>query len=345
MSVTGVDSKLFSTPVKNVSGEKFRNVREKIGRESPYLYRSKHLSEVGKDNEGNSGSGPQPGPNKVSNDIPQNDRPAESAVTSFAFENPVLEQYSRRIVNKELETRRIISNFLALLLWNLGVKFLELFLHHTSHGIGLQRKLSKWVQELLIYRLYPHADLDNSQWVRNATLTNVSHVFHLVIFYNVIVSLWRLLVKSQNVKIDDLRLNHRQKQLLGVSDTPVTNKLLPQVTLANRDHPKSQVPHLASNSGTSESHVSPSTSTFLFKSLQTPMKSREQNSASVGVRSEYVKKINAFGELRNPLLKKTSLTPSQNSTNPLMTPINRNGYIPSSKYAYMRDSPSPRKRL
>ncbi|SCU85832.1 LADA_0D10066g1_1 [Lachancea dasiensis] len=355
MSASRREHNVFSTPVKKVSGDQLKSVRERIGRESPYLYRNKQLPE----HEGNNSITHSPakvdvGSNtpvidrhmpKVNNELLHNAVSGEAPTGGVTYENPVLAQYSRRIVNKELETRRIISNFLALLLWNLGVKFLSLFLYHTTHGANLQQKLGKWVQESVIFRFHPHADLEAS-WARNATLANISHVCHLLIFYNVTVSIWRLLVKSQNVKVDDLHLNHRQRQLLGVSDTPVTKELLPHVRLASGgptlETKSTAVPKIDSR----EINGLSASSAFLFKSLQTPQKAREQQvTAPMDVRSDFVKKVNAFGDLRTSFLKKKSLTPTHNTSITPLTPVSRNGYIPSSKYTYMHDTPSPRKRI
>ncbi|CEP62746.1 Pom34p LALA0_S06e02850g [Lachancea lanzarotensis] len=349
MDNLATESKIFSTPVKSVSEEKFKSLRDKVGRESPFLYRTKQLSDVTKNANHDGGNST---PKLGSGSIPKNENihvndtaPDEPIPAAFAFENRALGQYSRRIVNKELETRRIISNLVAVLLWNLAIKFLTLFLHHTSHGINFQQALTKWVRELVIYRLFPRADLDYSTMARIATIANLSHIFHLIVFYNVTVSLWRLVLKSQNVKIDDLHLSNRQKQLLGVSDVPSTKNLPPNLSISSnvsKEDRKDQTTHL--NKPLSQSN-SPSP-LFLFKSLQTPLKSREQSStASTGTRSAYVKKVNAFGDLNTSYQKKPSLTPGQMNSKAFTTPISRNGYIPSSKYAYMRESPSPRKPL
>ncbi|SCU79380.1 LAFA_0B02740g1_1 [Lachancea sp. 'fantastica'] len=340
------ESRIFSTPVKSVSEEKFKSLREKVGRESPYLYRTKQLSDVTKkveyDGE-NSASKLSSQSVPITNNTPVKDTvSAEPVPAAFAFENKALGQYSRRIVNKELETRRIISNLVALLLWNLAIKFLTLFLHHTSNGINIQRTLTKWVQELVIYRLFPRVNLEYSTFAHIATIANLSHIFHLIVFYNITVSLWRLVLKSQNVKIDDLHLSDRQKQLLGVSDVPSTKKPLPNLSLSSNIGIKDQKAQL--NRPMSPNNNA--TPLFLFKSLQTPLKSREQSSTvPTSTRSAYVKKVNAFGDLNASYQRKPSLTPGQISSNAFTTPKSRNGYIPSSKYAYMRDSPSPRKTL
>lgn len=359
MNSSTVPRKMFSTPVKPVTQERFASVREKVVRESPYLYKSKILSSPVKDGKRVSksvGGTPLARPTvfqksrPTSSESTSNETEAKGTVASEntenvlgGFENPVLAQYSCRIVNKELETRKIISNLLAVLVWNLALKFLSLYLDHTLHGAGFSKRVTKWVQETLVYRINPYADFEHSRWARLITLANVSHIFHLIIFYNVTVSLWRLLVKSQNVKIDDLHLNQRQKQLLGLSDQTQTSSALPRVMLAaSPQEPLSKPTSLASSPRKASAPP-----VFLFKSLQTPLKSKERAAAAerAGVRSERAPKINAFGDLRSSVLKKSSLTPSHVSSGLLPTAMNRTGYIPSSKYAYMRDSPSPRKTM
>lgn len=348
-SVAGTPSKIFSTPSRPVTQERYASLREKVVRESPYLYKNKVLSNpVKQEKQENKSTGV-----KLSNAFSPRADYEKKAVegdvlltggdgTLGAFENPILAQYSRRIVNKELETRRIISNLLAVLIWNLILRFLNLFLDHTQRGSQWSEWLAKWVQEKIVYRINPYTDLEQSRWISLLSLGNISHVFHLVVFYNVTVSFWRLLVKSQHVKVDDLHLNYRQKQLLGVSDTPQVSHTLPKVTLAAA----SQDTPVKSATG-APVPVKPSTQpVFLFKSLQTPQKSKERAAAEhAGIRSEQVNKVNAFGDLRTSVLRNVSLTPAQDSNVGLTVPITRTGYIPSSKYAYMRDSPSPRKSM
>ncbi|CUS22230.1 LAQU0S05e00628g1_1 [Lachancea quebecensis] len=359
MSSSTVPRKMFSTPVKPVTQERFASVREKVVRESPYLYKSKILSSPVKDAKRVSrsvGGTPLARPAAFQKPRPSglDHTPSEAEAKGTVaagnsesvlgeFENPVLAQYSRRIVNKELETRKIISNLFAVLVWNLALKFLSLYLDHTLHGAGFSKRAAKWIQETLVYRINPYADFEHSRWARLLTLANISHIFHLAVFYNVTVSLWRLLVKSQNVKIDDLHLNQRQKQLLGLSDQPQTSNNLPRVMLAAG----SQETLSNQTSLATSPRKNPAQPVFLFKSLQTPLKSKERAAAAerAGVMSERAPKINAFGDLRTSVLQKSSLTPSHVSSGSLPTAMNRTGYIPSSKYAYMRDSPSPRKSM
>lgn len=285
------------------------------------------------------------------------DNMAPTAPSIGDFESPALSKFTGRIVNKELETKKIISNVIVLLVWNLALKFLTLFLYHMKTG----KKWRKWVNNLILervlYKINPHLDIENGV-LAHLTITNVSHVVHLMIFCNIIASVWRLLVKSQSVQIDDLHLNARQKELLGVMDTPTNSKqkTLPRVVLSSAT-PLKATPTSSSNAPSPSATPTP----FLFKSLRTPLKSKEQQRQQQQQQqqqqtqksmSAFVNKVNAFGDLRKTaLLNKQSFTPTPTPTvtaNPPATPTSasgKTGYIPSSKYAYMMESPSPRKRI
>ncbi|SCV99581.1 LAFE_0A06348g1_1 [Lachancea fermentati] len=361
MSVSGTPVKMFSTPIRPVTQEKLASVREKVVRESPYLYKNKVLSDPMEGVQStiklintptatafhrNEKSTPssfssvvvEPHTRKeASENSPKVDSIARKAYSLGDFENPVLAQYNRRVVNKELETKRIIFNVIIILFWNLVVKYLRLFVEHTRKGTHWRHLLHTFILERVVYPLNPHINLEESSWVRFVNIESVSHMLHLIVFYNVTVSLWRLLVKAQNVNLDDLKLTQKQKELLGISETPSDSRVLPEVVLTNKSNPSSSSPP--------PSKIS-SNQPFLFKSLRTPLKSQEHKMQERQAMSAFVNKVNAFGDLRKTtLLSKTRLNPNTTSVTAIPTPTNRSGYIPSSRYAYMMDSPSPRKRM
>ncbi|SCV03520.1 LAMI_0H08812g1_1 [Lachancea mirantina] len=362
MSTYGTPSKVFSTPQKSVTAVQLASLREKVVKESPALYKNKVLSSplgsVGLQQPSAFGRSGTPA---LSPAVPQTATiPAANAAATETvspldhaedsdlyqqqmrlgkFENPVLDSFSSRIVNKELESRRIIYNAIGLLVWNLALKYYQLFLYRTDTGGYIMHRIESFCTRHATVRIGPQINLNTTEWLAYVTLDNVSHLLRLVMLFNIVVSLWKLLIKAQSIKIDDLHLNQKQKQLLGLIDTPSNSKILPRVMLSSSE--SRPVPELLEVK-------KPPAHPFLFKSLRTPLKARnslvnnDKQSASA-----FVDKVNAFGNLQRASDAQTS-TPvpvTSAATVPVTAPVNRSGYIPSSKYLYMMDSPSPRKRM
>lgn len=278
------------------------------------------------------------------------------------FENPVLGKLAKRTVNKEYETQTIVVNLIALAIWDLISKFYTLFIDNTTYGekiVGyLQGKLLRnhlvtWKRYLQIH--YPFF----SDWIN---WSNLDTLFHLIVVYNVLVSIWRLFSK---VKVDDLELTQSQKELLGLDVNSKRNSIIrpsstitkPRVILDPRISKVGTDP--ASSSTAVSEAASVSGTPYLFKSLETPLKRRQkeqqqqqrqhqqnqreqQQNQQINLhrhaQSAFVSKVNAFGSLRNNFVGTTNSNGSQ-------TPVERTGYIPSNKYAYMINSPCPRKKM
>lgn len=264
---------------------------------------------------------------------------ASSAKPLGNYENPALAAFTRRVVNKEQEIKRIIANVWTLLIWNLVYKFLGLFLQSSRTGRFIYQSLSHFFYANVVFKLNPHARLD-SGWFRFWTLENISHLIHMLLLINIALSLYMLLVKAQHITVGDLGLNERQKELLGVSASSDTrNSIIEDVT-----NPRPLL-HRVSSKGSMSEHILPSDAAqpqpFLFKSLQTPLRSLKGH-PSPTVQSE----LPYTGGGRESLFPAASSLVSQKLATPAQ-PANRpgSGYIPSSKYAYMMDSPSARKRL
>ncbi|AMD22785.1 HHR016Cp [Eremothecium sinecaudum] len=392
-SSLGTPKKVFETPVRPISTRQFESLREKVCKDSPGLYKARLLTDPTMTKFISRSVGATPSsvfdrkeaknnmpklagerglcyeqkevysrgavdeiqtqqenlPNKKSSGITAD----KELQTIGSYENPILEVFTRRVVNKELEIKKIIVNIASLFVWNLCYKFLVFFLYYTKKGNYLCKRINQVFLAHIVFKIYPHLDLD-SGWLKIWRLSNVSRLVHIVFFINVLTSLYMLLVKSQNFKVSDLGLNERQKQLLGVTDKDSRETLLPE-GLLYKSNPRlnfsSENKKVDSSKDVTE-HSAP-TQPFLFKSLQTPLKASEiskgqqQQKKILESSSAFVNKINAYDDLRKSVLMSRSAITPPPVNNIVSSPSIRptSGYIPSSKYAYMMDSPSPRKRL
>ncbi|AQZ13028.1 POM34 (YLR018C) [Zygosaccharomyces parabailii] len=337
------DSTVPSTPI---SREQFTSLRRKMAKDSPKLYKNKVLSEVG---------------NEKLQTVPKSSEVVAKPVVASekypkeigSFENPVLHTLAHRTVNKELETQRLVVNIVSLAVWNLISKFTGTLATHSTWGKQLVGYLGREVSQLGIQRTFMHWYSEYPGIFKRINWQNLNFFFHTIVVCNVAISVWRLFAK---VKTDDLQLNDNQKKLLGVDGEGHTS---------NQGH--SAVEELASVEQSKRSPPEPPSTPFLFKSLETPMKTRQREQMQERQRrtqSVIPKKINAFGTLKSSLPRRPPgsggslnaglFTPNMTAssgpsaattTYNLSTPVGRTGYIPSSKYAYMMNSPSPRKRV
>lgn len=254
------------------------------------------------------------------------------------FENPALAAFTSRMVNKELEMRRLLTNVVLAMIWNLIYKFVSLFFQFTKRGSQLRDELYLFVLKNVVYKINPHANI-NSFWFQMLSWQFATSIFHTIVIFNIASCLWNLLIKAQNTDISDLHLTENQKRLLGVVEsTPDYGRSFdPSINIGN-----SKVKSL--NEAESKSSHKP----FIFKSLQTPMKMRELNTLQQAeVKKNHVsfslqpKKVNAFGVDH---ITNVSNTPTTLFTSTRSQPDTRPGYIPSNRYTYMMDSPSAMKK-
>ncbi|AGO09832.1 AaceriAAL159Cp [[Ashbya] aceris (nom. inval.)] len=383
--ISGSARKVFETPMRPISREQFQSMREKAVKLSPELYRTRILSDptvnkfplraqgalaanVFERGESQPIEAVTPPVTQVSA-VPvaaQDDDllPEQEVATATGmaagmrmetvsgscdpssakplgnYENPALAAFTRRVVNKEQEIKRIIANVWTLLIWNLVYKFLGLFLHSCRTGRFIYQTISHFFYANVVFKLNPHARLD-SGWLRFWTLEHINHLIHMMLLINIALSLYMLLVKAQHITVSDLGLNERQKELLGVSASGDTQSSI----IEDAVNPRPLL-HRVSSKGSVTEHILPSDAAqpqpFLFKSLQTPLRSSKGQPSSTALQSE----LPYTGRAREHLFPAASPLLSQKLAAPAV-PANRpgSGYIPSSKYAYMMDSPSARKRL
>lgn len=375
-----VPASTFATPSRPITREQFHSLRQKMVKESPRLYKNKILSDPSERPSGKIRSAPVTPRNYVeetrgargtllrdTNLVDLNSRQlselnadvvsgedktasgelgkqASNAAEPGNYENPVLNKLASRTVNKEMETQIIVTNLVVLAMWDLFTKFLKIFLDYSHFGKVIaslaQEKFSKLKLGIWIYRL----NREFPWLVKRLSWSSVDTVFHLVVAYNVIGSLWRLLSK---VRVSDLNLNSSQRELLGLQPNDVFTDSHASSSSSKKPHvildQNKRVPR-AEKDG--ENSTTPSTP-FLFKSLETPLKAKQREQTQKQQRTQLdlqrqaqsasVSKVNAFGSNFDKIESRpVPWTTSQ---------INPAGYIPSSKYAYMMSTPSPRKRM
>lgn len=362
----------FATPSRSISREQFQSLRQKMVKESPRLYRNKLLSDPSEKSKLKSHSAPATPRNYLigssgpvlreglntsdsrSDEVSEDKNSMINNVVDATvaepgnFENPVLKKLASRTVNKEMETQIIVTNLIVLAIWDLFTKFLKVFLDYSHLGrfliSAVQEKFWKLKLGLWIYRM----NRELPWLMKRLSWSNIDTLFHLIVAFNVIGSLWRLFSK---IKVNDLDLNRSQKELLGLqSDDEYAGSFA--------THFPSKKPHVIVDqnknvSGPRDKGIEASSSTpptpFLFKSLETPLKAkqRQQNQQQQQQRNQVelqrqtqsaaVSRVNVFGSNFGKIESKP--VPWTTSH------VGPAGYIPSSKYAYMMSSPSPRKRM
>ncbi|CAR26468.1 ZYRO0B10406p [Zygosaccharomyces rouxii] len=352
----------LATPSRPISREQFTSLRQRVAKDSPKLYKNKILSgpngqlDVHTNQHKLSHTGGKGTPVATTSTVtrsspPISQVPASTSNEIGSFENPVLHTLAQRTVNKEWETQRLVVNIIAWAIWDLLSKFCSTLAKHSKIG----KEWVSWINRELVqrninsnnsivgffnrfYNRYP------SLW-NKLNWSNLNFMFHLIVIINILFSLRRLLSK---VKTDDLPLNENQRQLLGVvdqsDDSIVHHELVKESELVSSKESNTAPPE-------------PPNTPFLFKSLETPMKSRQKQEADSIIsknvtQSAFVNRVNAFGLSQSALSNRmhpntknisnssTGLFPSGLAA----TPAGKTGYIPSSKYTYMMNSPTPRKK-
>ncbi|EJS42761.1 pom34p [Saccharomyces arboricola H-6] len=259
------------------------------------------------------------------------------------FESPVLRELSRRTVNKELESQRIITNAIAFAVWNLLVKFISFFRDNTHVGMQFCSWLSRTHLYLLNFHAVKQINIIYYSMFSWLTAELVDYLFQLMISLNILFSLWKLL---STVKVNDLNLSKRQMKLLGVdTQSSVDNGVQPQ----QQPH---YVPTLKTQTPAQNKTQFPKASTknhpaYLFKGLETPLKARQRETAAeqTKLQSHSVPTNNVFGSLQREDGASGLLFGVGKDNNLPHTPVTRKGYIPSSKYAYMMNSQTPRGKI
>lgn len=362
--MSGINRNNLSTPSRPLSREQFFSVRERIVKDTPKLYQGRSIAtDEKKERTDERVFTPTSSINIFSH---KSQEPIQQTVERQTvqshdlgfFENPVLEKLAERSVNKSLEVQKIINNVLLYLLWNLITKFILLYLDHTSSG---QKVRKNWLQTDQILALL---HMPNNKAAENAidllfSVSSFNKAFRGLVLYNVLMSIFALVGK---VKISDLKLNQRQKNLLGFIGQGETsnlrriepsNLMLKQNSKKTTENTKDQRVSSGINKKNTESQVS--APPYAFRSIQTPMKKKmeEERNSNMNSVSNNVNPL-----VRSNIFNNNASTGNNRSVNfaelhhsdivrrnSTITTLNDTsaGYIPSSKYTYMMDTPSPRK--
>ncbi|CCE63396.1 hypothetical protein TPHA_0E03060 [Tetrapisispora phaffii CBS 4417] len=295
----------------------------------------------------------------VDNDITVNSRIIGN------YENPILTKLSERTVNKEVEFQKIITNILFYFILNLLKKSTVFFVSYTTMGQSLTSLVTNFImnnKNSSFYSEFSKILSNNSNWL----LSWLDCAVNCIIVLNVTLSIWNLTKKTD---INDLELSSKQMALLGLDNNiNNSNYLL---------HKQNNKPHLVTrNKVSSNKHdveielpinqsidsnfdggIVNQNTPYLFKSLQTPLKMKVQQNQLPPQSVISDKFATAFNYNHNLDLRKEIL--SRNNFNRNVSSLfgankidddknqgnNSSGYTSSNKYAYLMNSPSPRKRF
>lgn len=278
---------------------------------------------------------------------------------SIVWEHPELAQIEKRIVNKELETKRVMINVIFLLISKLIYNFIELI----------------WKKMDLQYEIH-------------FNFNNILIGFQLLFVWNILSGLYKVL-KPQD-QFNDLNLTPHQRELLGLPQAPTTKTTSLEaikptrsfnfkdstVSSSSSSSESSKLSTLSPNKSTESktndndvvsNTISNSTTSKLLKKASTPIASplaspsksfspkKTQFSASTSSSSTSSSSAAAGAGAGPSTSKLSTIAPSNQTSTPLqpkgLTQLKKQEltstptYIPSPKYYYRMDSPSrPRRR-
>ncbi|CAL9733272.1 hypothetical protein MOSE0_A02058 [Monosporozyma servazzii] len=212
-------------------------------------------------------------------------------------------------------------------------------------------------------------------------IDNIKKIINLIITFNIIVSTGKLISYSKRpIRPDDNNdnnniisgkysnqkgLSSKQKDLLGLDDDLSSKKYdgSKEKNLYNNSKPHQIIlnDQLHGDTNNHKMNIKPLSTPYLFKSLQTPLKKDQQALENAKLQQQPFRMAvpsvishgynntnnntnsnNIFNT--NPVLSNNSTSNNNNSNNSTLNNVRNMGYIPSNKYAYMMNSPSPMKK-
>lgn len=240
------------------------------------------------------------------------------SLPSIEWEHPELSKIEKRIVNKELESKKVMINLILLLSSNLVYNSIELV-------------WKKFIMEFF----------ELSSNIIEFRFKNLLIGFQLLFLLNIINGMYKVL-KPQD-QFTDLQLTPHQRELLGLPQVPTVNSsfevIRPTSTVTTSssttlpkvekdEKPFTLSPKKSSHTPLASPMASPSKS-FSPKKSVTPHQQQ--------VTSKPVQHQSRLSQLKNQEIPKT---PASNTYTSTTTPT----YIPSPKYYYRMDSPSRTRR-
>ena len=378
-------SRNFASPSRSISPEQLHSIRQRLVTDTPKLYKENVLSypDLQPSQEHSFGSSHlgkqsavEPTPHKDPSFHLQNlsihdstfrsnnqeshrpeqveelpaDEPSSLDTKLGDFENPALQKLLARSVNKEQEFGTFVTNIISLSLWNLLSNFVKLFVSQTATEkqlrVQLYKKINRvdWLHNIWTNEYFTYV-CDTVTWNR------VNCAFHLLICFNLVLSVWRLL---SNGRTTDLHLTAKQRELLGLKGgRGHSNHHGSNVSRSSTDMHKPHIIHTRRSTDPQDSRSLPDQqeTPFLFKSLKTPNRVKQtetpvlpyaqpkfQQSVQFGGRSS------VFGDAQ-----RTGAGYNNNAaTNQLRQPTTQfqqqgnKAYVASPRYSYIMNSPSAR---
>lgn len=309
------------------------------------------------------------GEDNTKTDTSNQDDSNEQNITIGDYENPILEKIINRSINKENEFKIIITNITSYIIINLIIKFIRFFFNYTKSGKTLLSFLSQYSINNKSTIIKTNDFKNNGNFINFINLIkvklydwdliekifnweNIIFFIKLIVTLNILIAIIKLL---RRISYNDLNLNLRQRSLLGLNENSLklnyyNNSKIdrkPHLILTNDDRfiDKNNLESIV------DINKNRSATPFLFKSLKTPLSNSKYNVTdnlkdnSISY-NRYANR-NMFG-LNND---NTNFNKSINGTvsnfkNDRVNSSNTNkGYVPSNKYVYMMNSPSPIKKM
>ncbi|KAG0671362.1 hypothetical protein C6P45_000816 [Maudiozyma exigua] len=356
--------KNFSTPSRPITRDQLNTIKQRFVKETPGLYQRNVLS-YPKDskqatqnvaenttrdplfnlrnlslNSGFTTENKSSVPSHNEEILPDQELNDSQTLQLGNFENPILSKLLKRSINKEYEFNKIVTNIIGLSIWNLMINFIDLFVKHSSMGRQMYARIYTQIWDIKwVHIIYSNVTMKSI--IDNLTSRNINYLFHILVCYNLIIATWRLF---SNGKINDLNLSNKQKQLLGIQDKKSKSEKYemnkPHIIETNRTNNISN----ANGNILREAPVTP----FLFKSLKSPLRTREEQEITNGhnafgqTHNHEFTKTNVFGDIRKTAINNnytnTYVTPMSNVTTTAQT---NKSYVASPKYTYLMNSPRP----
>ncbi|KAH3686671.1 hypothetical protein WICPIJ_002357 [Wickerhamomyces pijperi] len=266
---------------------------------------------------------------------------------SIQYEHPDIKKIEKRVVNKELETRKIIMNVFVFLVSNLAYKFLSLLFSQLeiSHTLKSHVDITYWAENLLF-------------------------LLKILVIYNIGTGVYQLFKKSDEFK--DINLTPQQRQLLGLPAATSSNSVIPDQGISpvnSIDAVKKTEPHTGpapqSNSWSifNKDPISKTDPSKIANIGSTSGLFNKPNSLLASpMSSPHIKRFTTTEQSGPNLTNRTSMSKPSETEQSFISKMNSSSllskqtlnaglnttpsYIPSPKYYYRMDSPSrPRRRV
>lgn len=231
--------------------------------------------------------------------------------TDIEWKHPDLTTIEHRLVNKELELKRVLINFILLLLSKLVLNFANFF----------------------IYKLEINFSFD--------PFTKYLYLIHLVFIWNIGSGIYKVLKPQDDFK--DLNLTEQQRSLLGLTPIPL------KTSTTSVSYKTSTTPSELTNSiSPSKPIVNDNEHKRIKTPIASPMSSQPVKRLNFSPKKSPLK-FETSTKSTTSTTSTTVAASALQTSNPLLTKIKQSvvstpTYIPSPKYYYRMDSPTKARR-